>query len=243
MPTVLDFLDDPYRVETEAFVQCRDGNRVVLDRTVFYPGVGISPADSGEIVLEDGRRVLVSSSEWHEARPDELQHLCEQVPDDLLPGDKVIARIEWPPRYAAMRTHTALHLVSVAFPYPVVHAAVHAGWGSATFDVDNTGIQPEELEKLVQELVDRDLPLEAVWAHPPLRDRRINLRSFAWPGSNGQVRVMKIDDIDLQPCDGLHVRNTAEVGQVQITGMTRLPERMYRCDIRLPDGDERHGRE
>lgn len=25
---------------------------------------------------------------------------------------------------------------------------------------------------------------------------------------------MKIDDIDLQPCDGSHVRKTAEVGQV-----------------------------
>ncbi|MEZ2127904.1 MULTISPECIES: hypothetical protein [unclassified Sinorhizobium] len=243
MPTVLDFLDDPYRVETEAFVQWRDGNRMVLDRTVFYPGVGISPSDSGEIILEDGRRVGVSRSEWDKTKPDVLQHLCGQVPDDLLPGEKVIARIEWPPRYAAMRTHTALHLVSIAFPYPVIHGAVHPGWGSVTFEVDNTGIQPDELEKLVQELVDQDLPVEAVWVLPPMRDRRINLRSFIWPASNGQLRAMKIDDIDLQPCDGLHVRKTAEVGRVRVTGLSRLPGRMYRCDVRLPNGDERQGGE
>lgn len=182
MPTVLDFLDDPYRVETDAFVQCRDGNRIVLDRTVFYPGEGISPPDRGEIVLEDGRRVRGGRSEWGNAKPDVLPYVCEQVPDDLLPGDKVVARIEWPPRYAAMRTHTALHLVSVAFPYPVIHGAVHPGWGSVTFEIDNTGIQPHELEQLVQELVDQDLPVEAVWVLPPMRDRRINLRSFAWPG-------------------------------------------------------------
>jgi misacylated tRNA(Ala) deacylase len=33
----------------------------------------------------------------------------------------------------------------------------------------------------------------------------------------GQVRLMEIAGVDLQPCGGTHIRNTAEIGAVAVT--------------------------
>ncbi|WP_107676194.1 alanyl-tRNA editing protein [Agrobacterium sp. LAD9] len=235
MQTVLDFLDDPYQVEAEALVLCRQGNRVVLDRTVFYPGIGVSPADKGEIIVDDGRVLTVNHSDWHETIPGVLEHFCDAVPDDLLPGAKVIARIDHSLRFSAMRVHTALHLVSVGFPYPMIDGEVFPGWGSATFEADNTGLEAQDLENWVETLVRRRLAVEAIWTAESLRDPRVRVRPFTWPSSKGHMRAIKIGDVDLQPCDGLHVRNTKEIGRIKVVEFLRLRAGLYRCDIRVVD--------
>ena len=37
------------------------------------------------------------------------------------------------------------------------------------------------------------------------------------PSGTGRVRLMEISGVDLQPCGGTHVRNTAEIGPVLVT--------------------------
>jgi Ser-tRNA(Ala) deacylase AlaX len=37
------------------------------------------------------------------------------------------------------------------------------------------------------------------------------------PRGLGRIRVLEIEGIDLQPCGGTHVANTAEVGPVVVT--------------------------
>jgi Ser-tRNA(Ala) deacylase AlaX len=37
------------------------------------------------------------------------------------------------------------------------------------------------------------------------------------PRGLGRVRVIDIEGIDLQPCGGTHVDNTAEIGAVRVT--------------------------
>jgi misacylated tRNA(Ala) deacylase len=37
------------------------------------------------------------------------------------------------------------------------------------------------------------------------------------PRGLGRVRVLEIEGVDLQPCGGTHVANTAEVGDVVVT--------------------------
>ncbi|RWX74833.1 alanyl-tRNA editing protein [Neorhizobium lilium] len=241
MQTVLDFLDDPYRVETDAFVLHRQGNRIVLDRTVFYPGIGISPADTGKIILDDGRVLTVNRGAWHDTMPGVLEHFCDTVPDDLLPGAKVVARIDWSSRFSAMRVHTALHLVSVGFPYPMIDGELLAGWGSATFEADKTGIDARDLENLVETLVRRRLAIEAIWTAQSLRDPRTRVRSFIWPKSQGCIRAIRIADVDLQPCDGLHLRNTEEVGLIKVVDFLRLSAGLYRCDIRVVEDHPAQG--
>jgi Ser-tRNA(Ala) deacylase AlaX len=37
------------------------------------------------------------------------------------------------------------------------------------------------------------------------------------PRGQGRIRVLEIEGVDLQPCGGTHVANTADVGAVVVT--------------------------
>jgi Ser-tRNA(Ala) deacylase AlaX len=41
--------------------------------------------------------------------------------------------------------------------------------------------------------------------------------SVSPPRGFGRVRLMRVQDVDLQACGGTHVANTAEIGPVRVT--------------------------
>ena len=56
--------------------------------------------------------------------------------------------------------------------------------------------------------------LEALDKNPDL----VRTMSVAPPRGAGKIRMVKIgDNIDYQPCGGTHVKNTSEVGLIEIT--------------------------
>jgi len=96
-----------------AAVDAGDTTAVVLDRTVFYPGGGGQPADTGAIIrAADGATWPVRSARKVEG---EIVHELEPAgaQPGALPaaGEVVSAEIDWPRRHLLMRTHTALHVL------------------------------------------------------------------------------------------------------------------------------------
>ena len=55
------------------------------------------------------------------------------------------------------------------------------------------------------------------------------------PIGTGRVRLVRIGDIDLQPCGGTHLKSTAEVGQVRIGKVEKKGKRNRRVNIHLDD--------
>ncbi len=53
------------------------------------------------------------------------------------------------------------------------------------------------------------------------------------PRGSGRVRLVSIGDIDLQPCGGTHVRNTAEIGLVAVTDIEKKGKQNRRVRIAL----------
>ena len=64
----------------------------------------------------------------------------------LKPGEPVHALIDWDLRYARMRMHTALHLLSAVLPYPVTGGAVGDRDGRLDFDIPEAGLDKEEID-------------------------------------------------------------------------------------------------
>ena len=59
--------------------------------------------------------------------------------------------------------------------------------------------------------------------------------SVAPPRGAGRVRLMKIGDIDLQPCGGTHVSRTGEIQHIRVTKIESKGKRNRRVSIAFVD--------
>ncbi len=239
--TVLDYLVDPYRVESEATILSRNGPHLVFDRTIFCPSTLSKHGDCGEITLGNESRVPVVDCCWDRDWPDVVVHVCATSDHGLAAGDTIKSRIDWPLRFKAMRVRSGLYLLSVTFPYPTLRTVVCDGWGSITFEVDDTGIEAEELSRLTNDLVADDLPIEAKDRSLPMNgDRMIPQLAEALPPTRS-MRSISLDGINLQPSEDLYVHRTAEIGALEIVVAERLPGRWLRFASMSGLSSPRHG--
>jgi misacylated tRNA(Ala) deacylase len=218
---------DAYLSTTDArVVAVEEGERplIVLDRTVFYPGGGGQPPDSGSILrAADGRLWTVLSA--RKASGD-IVHELDAGPDPPSIGDLVRVDIDWARRLRLMRTHTALHalcgVVWRDYGAQVTGGNMEPGSGRMDFEFERmSGDLVDEIEaKVNQELAaGREvrvnvLPRDEAFAIPDLIRTKINLL----PPGIEEVRTIEIVGLDLQADGGTHVANTREVGQIRVTG-------------------------
>jgi misacylated tRNA(Ala) deacylase len=235
MTTTLLFRDDAYARECEATVLAMtpEGG-VVLDRTVFYAQGGGQPGDVGAIADGDGREIAIANTVYGPDRSS-IVHV-PAGPCPLTPGDRVTARLDWERRYARMRIHTALHLLSVVLPFPVTGGAIGDGDGRLDFDIPEAGLDKSELTERLNELIARDAAVAERWITDAELDANPNLvktMSVKPPRGAGRVRLIEIDGSDLQPCGGTHVRSTGEIGRVAVTDIEKKGKQNRRVRIAL----------
>ncbi|HSN16934.1 MAG TPA: alanyl-tRNA editing protein [Gammaproteobacteria bacterium] len=233
--TELLFRDDAYATEFEAAVLPSAPGRVVLDRTLFYPEGGGQPGDVGMLVLPDGRQLQVSDTKKGE-QPGTVAHLLAEAAIELAPGTRVSGRIDWQRRHRLMRMHTCLHLLSAVIVAPVTGGAVGDGYGRLDFDLPESPDQTEVQAKL-DALIRQDAPVSFRWisdaeldAHPEL----VKTMSVQPPRGAGQVRLVQVEGIDLQPCGGTHVARIGEIGEVLITKVEKKGKQNRRVRLEFP---------
>jgi len=215
---------------------------VVLDRTVFYPGGGGQPSDRGLLLRAlDGRSWTVSAARKSGG---EIAHELESKGDDPpAVGDMLQVDLDWARRLALMRTHTALHalcgVVWRDYGALVTGGNMEPGGGRMDFEFERmSGDLVDAIEAAVNlELAAaRDvkvavLPREQAFAIPDLIRTRINLL----PSGIEEIRTIEIVGLDLQADGGTHVSNTAEVGQIRVTGYESKGRINKRIRIELLD--------
>jgi misacylated tRNA(Ala) deacylase len=236
MATVLLFRDDAYALTATATVVGLSQHGIILDQTIFYAMGGGQPGDVGTLTLSDGRTVAIVNAVWSDEAKTEIAHVVP--PEGLLPaiGDTVELALDWPRRYARMKVHTALHLLSVALPYPVTGGSIGDGEGRLDFDIQDAGLDREEIAAKVNGMINQGAEVSERWitdaeldANPGL----VKTMSVKPPRGSGRVRLVEIEDLDLQPCGGTHVRNTQEIGRIVVTQIEKKGKQNRRVRIAL----------
>ena len=209
---------DAVVVETDA-----DAHAVFLDRTVFYPGGGGQPADTGPLVGDAGCSWRITGAK---KRGDDIWHTIAESEELPTVGSRVSVEIDWDRRHQLMRTHSALHvLCGVVWRH---HQASVTGGnmeplsGRMDFEFETMhGDLVGEIEARVNEELRaaRDvrvavLPRDEAFAIPDLIRTKINLL----PEGIAEVRTIEIVGLDLQADGGTHVARTGEIGAVKVTG-------------------------
>jgi misacylated tRNA(Ala) deacylase len=213
------FRADSYLQSCQATVTGVHADGVELDRTIFYATSGGQPGDSGTMTLPDGRVLAVSSAVHPEGDKVRIVHVVDAQAELPAIGEHVSLDLDWDRRYRLMRMHTALHLLSVALPYPVTGGSIREDKGRLDFDMPEAPDDLDAINASLAEMIAADHPVSEEWISDDemaARPEMIKTMKVKPPMGQGRVRLIRIGDVDLQPCGGTHVRSTGEIGAVRL---------------------------
>src|SRR5690606_4265619 len=184
-----------------------------------YPEGGGQPADTG----------LIGEFEvWDVQTIDgEIRHYTRSKAS---PGH-FTAAIDKERRFDHMQQHTGQHLLSAVFEDELGMATTsfHLGADTVTIDLNAAAIKTEQLkavEQRVNRLIRCLLPIETEWV---TKEQAEGMRLRKQPAVEGDIRLVKIGDIDINPCGGTHLKNTGEIGLIKIlrTEKSKSSTRVY----------------
>ena len=219
------FSDDSYLREFNARVVRLAGREVVLDRTAFYPGGGGQPPDKGTLGVGPVRANVVDVRRGKGEASGEIVHVLDNpIPDTVW---DLTGELDWERRFAHMRHHTALHVLSSViwenFGAKVTGGQMRADRARMDFSFPGewTLNVVGEIERLTNEALASaqpvkvyGLPREEALKNPDLIRTQVNLV----PERMKVIRIVEIGGLDTQADGGTHVANTREVGRMEITG-------------------------
>jgi alanyl-tRNA synthetase len=184
------------------------GVYAILDQTCFYPEGGGQPADIGRI---GGVQVLDVQTVGGEIR---------HYTDALLPEESFSAQIDWARRWDHMQQHAGQHVLSAVLDdrHQSKTVSFHLGEERVSIDLDVPQISKEQLEEAeaaANEIIRKHLPISTEWVSAE-QAGRMALRKQ--PVVTGDIRLVKIEGVDLNACGGTHPKNTADIGMIKIIG-------------------------
>ena len=192
------FIKNPYMKEFEAYVQKVDGNKVILDRTAFFPMSGGQVGDTGYI-----NKTRVIDTVYDEDKKT-IIHLISGGPT-FAEGDKVEGIIDWDRRYKIMRLHAASHIMEyflfkVFGKLKLIGSHVNEKHDKSTYSLDGK-LSEDKLQKvndLVNDFIMKDYEIKR-WED---KERK---GWMYWEA--GEIKM---------PCGGTHPYHTKEIGPVII---------------------------
>jgi Ser-tRNA(Ala) deacylase AlaX len=219
MDRIYGFERQPYLRELEVEVlrlQEESGAwTAILDDTILYPEGGGQPSDRGRL-----NEVVVS----HVQKTSEgLLHVLESPVE---PG-AVRLVVDWDRRYDHMQQHTAQHILTRTARDRLSWEtrSFHIGAEVSDIELDCRSPKPAEIEAL------EDAVAEIIVEARPIRGFRVSREEFAAldvrsrglpAGHQGEIRLVEIEDFDLNTCGGTHLASTSEVEIVKIVGSEPL---------------------
>jgi alanyl-tRNA synthetase/misacylated tRNA(Ala) deacylase len=209
------FRDDATLLHCDARVVAVEEGGLVLDRTVAYPLGGGQAGDSGTLSA-GGRGLRFHDTRKSKLHPGGILHCIEG--DGFTAGTLVQVQIDAAKRQAHRRFHTATHLLCALLPYPVDGCSITETYARLDFHTD-APFDKDAIETGLHRLVAEAHPVRHRWISEAELDANPGLvrsMSVQPPRGLGRIRVVDVEGVDLQPCGGTHVGNTAEIGGLQV---------------------------
>ena len=195
----------------------REGNHstwaVKLDRTAFYPTSGGQPFDRGTISAQSRSGIALETA-IEDVFEDEQGEVWHRVGKVLPIGAEVRGSIDAARRRDHMQQHTGQHLLSAALVRLLGANTVsfHLGEEISTIDLDVQSLSQNDLvrvERLSNEVVAEDRPITVRYA---TRDQAKSMGVRKLPDREGEIRLIDIQDFDLNACGGTHGRSSGQIG-------------------------------
>lgn len=209
-------MEDSYLWAFDATVEYVFDEKVILDKTAFYPQSGGQPADAGFLFRGDKQFQVVGVEPGERG----IKHILDRT--GLMPGDKVSGRIDSERRHRFMRSHTACHILSAVI-FQETGAKItgnqielsrsRVDFSLESFDKAKMGEYVEKANGIVGErhpVTTKIIPRAEALALPDL------VRLAMDVPDREMIRIVEIEGVDRQACGGTHVKNTGEIGKIKM---------------------------
>jgi alanyl-tRNA synthetase len=192
------YYQDPYLKEIIAKITRISGNKIYLDKTIFYPRSGGEPSDRGFI---ENYHVIDTQKEGNE-----IVHILEIQPD-LKVGQEVKCKIDWNRRYKLMKMHSAAHLL-----FNVCQIVLNPGIKVVGSNIDE---DKSRIDLLYEPMITPGTKQKLEDKCNELISKKLSVKCW-WDEVKTDFRWTQIDDLSKLPCGGLHVNNIVEIGTLKI---------------------------
>jgi misacylated tRNA(Ala) deacylase len=234
------YLKDAYQTRAEGLVTgITEQGGINLDQSLFYATSGGQPGDCGTLIWDDQDIEITTT-----IKGDGGSIILIPAEGAMRPavGQAVTQDINWDMRYAHMRMHTALHLLSVVVPLPVTGGAITAVKGRLDFDMPEAPDDKDALTEMLNAIIARNFDITERWISDAELDANpglVKTMSVQPPRGAGRIRLVRIGDVseqvDLQPCGGTHVAKTGEIGRVAISKVEKKGKQNRRVHLVFQD--------
>ena len=228
------FEGDAYLNQFEAKIIkiIKEVKHIELNQTAFYAKSGGQPGDKGEIEREGSKiQVLETIKENNK-----IIHIVDDL-KDIEENCDIIGKINWDLRYKHMRMHTALHLLCSIVPLGVTGGQIGYEKSRLDFNDPDKLINKEELEEKINLLVEDNHTITTEVIESRILEEKpelVRTMSVKPPQVDGKIRLVRIGEVDLQPCGGTHVKSTIEIGKIQIGKIENKGKMNRRVNLLLP---------
>ena len=224
----LFYKDDP--MEFEAKVLKIFGDYVVLDRTSFYARGGGQEPDHGTIagfqVVDVDKHADIIVHKLQGGTPKE--------------GQTVTCKVEKTRRTKITKNHTSTHILN-ASSRGVLGSWV---WQHSAFKEDDharldithhsslTDEQVQQIEDAANDMVKKNYPVTIQYFDRGTAEQNYGFRIYQGgvvPVKS--VRIVSIEDKDIEACGGTHVKKTGEIELIKITKTKRIQDGVVRLEF------------
>ncbi len=227
------YYEDPYMREFTARVVSYNGKYLVLDQTAFYPKGGGQDTDKGIITCGDKKFDVIHVDKVGET----VVHVLDQ--SFQCESSTVSGKIDWNRRYRLMRHHTGTHVIIGALRRILGNHVWQAG-AEKTIEkarLDFTHHRPltKEQIRLIEKEANRII------------DEKRRVKVFYMPRNEAEekygftlyqggvpmkpiIRIVEIEDWDIEGCGGTHLTNTGEIGGLKIINVDKIQDGVIRIE-------------
>ncbi len=228
------YYEHPEQIEFEAKVLEVIENKIILDRTLFYPEGGGQPADHGTLSIEDYIANVVDAQSINGV-------IVHETDSDFgfKKGDIVKGKLDWGRRLAHMRHHTATHIVNesakTVLGKHIWQTGAQKSTDRARLDLTHykriSDEEFREIEQLANRAVMKNQPVHIDWMDRVEAEKKYGFVLYQGGVPPGrEIRILQVGG-DVEACGGTHVSNTGLIGPIKLIKTERIQDGVERIEF------------
>lgn len=237
--TISNYFDDYKINEFKAKVLQVIDNKVILDKTLFYPTSGGQLHDIGTINGIEVVDVFKQGAIIVHVLKDKIKFKI---------GEEVNGEIDLKRRLQLSQHHTAAHIVNRAaknvLGMHINQAGAKKTLKKAHLDITHYQAVSEselkEIEKEANSIIKKDIKINKKFYSRRLAEDKFGMEIYqggAVPGK--MVRIVEISGIDVEACGGTHLNYTGETGIIKMEKSTKIQDGVVRLTFTAGNAAEK----